>query len=371
MSLCCCHQTSVIAVLVAVATSLPLSIAAMPCSRYPTTLGFYPLQCDADGNIVSPWPSLRSALDAEMAWYCVQSPVVATGRSCPKRVVAGSALSNAVKCCRVRRTAATSRLRDGLRLPVMAMYPCRYAASPPAAHGYPTWMYSTFVDGEYNIEMPQGLQVGGVSLEVPHGPHSPSDASHSSRRRFPFPPLMAGCGCGGAMQVIGAMQDGMAVISYLKYYELTGRASARTLQLATQVGYYLCEQTLTEGGGAYGNVTRSSGWSNQFPQQNASQHDQVAPGCGRLGVRVTVRGVCVSVLIVCVNYGRGDLRDFGVNTIEPDKLGITGYALHVLYDTLNGSEPLFLAQALHQVIKLGDDKLMKLLNAVSECGVLS
>ena len=62
-----------------------------------------------------------------------------------------------------------------------------------------------------------------------------------------------------------------------------------------------------------------------------------------------------------VNHGRGDLQDFGVNTIEPDKLGITGYALHVLYDTLNGSQPLFLAQALHQVIKLGDDMLMKLL----------
>ena len=115
------------------------------------------------------------------------------------------------------------------------------------------------------------------------------------------------------MQVIGAMQDGMAVISYLKYYELTGRASARTLQLATQVGYYLCEQTLTEGGGAYGNVTRSSGWSNQFPQQNASQHDQVAPGCGRLGVRVTVRGVCVSLWraardarrVACVGWGVG------------------------------------------------------------------
>ena len=94
-------------------------------------------------------------------------------------------------------------------------------------------MYSTFVDGDYKIIVPDGLQV------------------------------------------IAAMQDGMAIISYVKYYELTNRTSTSTLALANQVGHYLVQYTLTQPVGPYANVTRSSGWANQFPQQNASQNDQV------------------------------------------------------------------------------------------------
>lgn len=75
-----------------------ISISAQPCP-WPTTLGFYALKCDAEGNIVSPWPSLEDALAAEMKWYSLSPPV-----------------------------------------------------SP---HGYPTWMYSTFVDGNYSIMLPQ------------------------------------------------------------------------------------------------------------------------------------------------------------------------------------------------------------------------
>ena len=40
-----------------------------------THLGFYPLQCDDSGNIVTPWPSLRTALDAEMKWSVAWPPL--------------------------------------------------------------------------------------------------------------------------------------------------------------------------------------------------------------------------------------------------------------------------------------------------------
>jgi hypothetical protein len=72
-----------LAALAAIAALGAVHAQSQPCP-WPTTLGFYSLTCDGEGNIVSPWgPTLAPALHAAMRWY---------------------------------------------------------QASPPASHGYPTWM---------------------------------------------------------------------------------------------------------------------------------------------------------------------------------------------------------------------------------------
>ena len=74
----------------------PISSSVSSSSTDPTPcntsllLGFYTLKCDAKGNIVTPWTSLQQAMAMEVEWYL---------------------------------------------------------AAPPASHGYPTYAYSTFVDG--------------------------------------------------------------------------------------------------------------------------------------------------------------------------------------------------------------------------------
>lgn len=75
------------------AAPAPLSGAACNSSL---PLGFYQLTCDAAGNIVSPWGSKQKAMAAEVDWYM---------------------------------------------------------AAPPASHGYPTYAYSTFVDGNRRLAM--------------------------------------------------------------------------------------------------------------------------------------------------------------------------------------------------------------------------
>jgi hypothetical protein len=177
--------------------------SAVKAQCYDTTVGFYKLQCDAHGNIVSPWASVAAALDAEMAWY---------------------------------------------------------ARSPPAQYGLPTWMYSTFVDGNYSIELPQVPYCVRACL-YPSVAWSHSPNLHSRRQ---------------GLEVIAAMQDGMAIISYLKYWQRMGaRADDVTLRLATQVGDFLLTQALTAPVGVYNNVTRSSGFSFEWPETCASQDDML------------------------------------------------------------------------------------------------
>lgn len=95
---------------------------------------------------------------------------------------------------------------------------------------------------------------------------------------------------------IPAMQNGMGIISYLKYYNFTGGKNAKTLELARNMGDYLINEWLTPNTGKYPRFTRSTGWNDAFPQRPDS--------------------------------GSQDDKPYD---IEPDKGGIAGYALVLLY----------------------------------------
>lgn len=95
---------------------------------------------------------------------------------------------------------------------------------------------------------------------------------------------------------IPATQAGMGIISYLKFYELQHRRDAAYLTTARAMGDYLVKEALTPDSGRYPNFTRSSGTSAAFPQpaDSGSQADRPYE-------------------------------------IEPDKGGIAGYALVLLF----------------------------------------
>ena len=116
---------------------------------------------------------------------------------------------------------------------------------------------------------------------------------------------------------IPAMQNGMGLISYLKFYEWRGKRDRRTLDIAKSMGDYLIVEDLTPDVGAYPRFTRSTGKRTQFPQsENAgSQSD-------------------------------------GPFEIEPDKGGIAGYALMMLYRQTG--ERKYLSQALHNARVLAE-----------------
>jgi len=141
-----------------------------------------------------------------------------------------------------------------------------YRKCPVGEKGYPVFIYTTFMDGDYKCY------------------------------RDDFIP---------------ATQLGMGIISYLKYFYYTGKADPRVLKLARQMGDFLIEETLTPDGGAYPRFTRSTGDNSELPVVKSSQ---------------------------------GDVK-LGVNVIEPDKGGIAGYALVLLYDAVK--EKKYLDQALH------------------------
>lgn len=136
----------------------------------------------------------------------------------------------------------------------------------PLEHGYPRFVVMTFMDGDYNpIE-----------------------------RRKDFIP---------------AMQNGMGIISYLKYYHQRGNRNPKWLQVARYMGDYLVRDSLTPNTGKWPRFTRSTGFRERFPQP---------PDCG------------------CQN----DMP----YEIEPDKGGIAGYALVLLYEATQDQK--YLAQAL-------------------------
>ena len=124
----------------------------------------------------------------------------------------------------------------------------------PMEHGYPRFVTLTFMDGNY----------GAIE-----------------KRRDTIP----------------AMQNGTGILSYLKYYNYTGKKDIRYLQFAQYQGDYLVKESLTPNEGKYPRFTRSTGTRGQFPQ---------APDAG-------------------------SQRD-GRYEIEPDKGGIAGYSLAVLYE---------------------------------------
>jgi len=121
-------------------------------------------------------------------------------------------------------------------------------------HGYPRFVLMTFMQGDYN----------------------------PNPKRPDFIP---------------AMQNGMGIISYLKYHAFTGKTNPAVLQIARYMGDYLVRENLTPDTGKYPRFSRSTGKRASFPQP---------PDCG----------------------SQAD-RPF---EIQPDKGGIAGYALALLYE---------------------------------------
>src|SRR5437867_1637401 len=136
----------------------------------------------------------------------------------------------------------------------------------PIEHGYPRFVHMTFMDGDYKPIL----------------------------RKPDFIP---------------ATQNGMGIISYLKYYAWTQKQNAKILQFARYMGDYLVNESSTPDTGKYPRFTRSTGWRGKFPQPS---------DCG----------------------SQGD-HPFEV---EPDKGGIAGYALALLYEETKDEK--YLKQAL-------------------------
>jgi hypothetical protein len=147
----------------------------------------------------------------------------------------------------------------------------------PADHGYPRFVSVTFLDGNWQ---PQ------------------SDRSDT----------------------IPATQDGMGIISYLKFYELRGKRDSAYLNTARAMGDYLVQQANTPDEGKYPRFTRSTGKRGQFP---------LAADCG-------------------------SQADHPYE-IEPDKGGIAGYALLLLSDATGDQK--YLQQALHNARVLAANQL--------------
>ncbi len=148
----------------------------------------------------------------------------------------------------------------------------RFYEGAPTEHGYPIFVTTTFLDGDWK-------------------------------------PLV------DRSDTIPATQDGMGIISYLKFYALRGKRNPRTLAIARSMGDYLIEQDLTPRSGRnpfekYPGFTRSTGRRGNFPQPADSGTQSDRP-----------------------------------YEIEPDKGGIAGYALVLLYDAT--ADRRYLAQALH------------------------
>ena len=110
---------------------------------------------------------------------------------------------------------------------------------------------------------------------------------------------------------IPATQNGMGIISYLKYWEYKGKANQKVLDIARKMGDYLINEANTSNEGVYPNFTRSTGLITDFPLRQSSQND----------------------------------ADYGPNVIEPDKGGIAGFALLELFKATNDKR--YFDQAIH------------------------
>jgi len=135
-------------------------------------------------------------------------------------------------------------------------------------------------------------------------------------------PLMASathyggdCDASRGMEVIPAMQDGTAILSYLAYDAFTGHADPRWVAAAKRFGDYLVDEAVTPDEGLWPGVFRSTGKPMAFPQ---------APDCG--------------------------IRADGPYQIEPDKIGIAGVALVRLSEATG--EPRYAQAALHNATVL-------------------
>ena len=115
---------------------------------------------------------------------------------------------------------------------------------------------------------------------------------------------------------IPATQNGMGIISYLKYWEYKGKKNPKILEVAIKMGDYLVNEANTPNEGAYPNFTRSTGFADVFPLTKSSQND----------------------------------ADYGKNIIEPDKGGVAGYALLELFKATNDKR--YFNQAIHNALIL-------------------
>jgi hypothetical protein len=120
--------------------------------------------------------------------------------------------------------------------------------------------------------------------------------------------------------IIPATQNGMGILSYLKFHALRGRREAAFLNTARLMGDYLIKETLTPDSGKYPAFTRSTGKRAQFPQP--------------------------------ADCGSQSDRPF---EIQPDKGGIAGYALLRLFEATG--EDRYLAQGLHNARVLAANML--------------
>ena len=109
---------------------------------------------------------------------------------------------------------------------------------------------------------------------------------------------------------IPATQNGMGILSYLKFRALRGGREPRLLATARAMGNYLVKETLTPDEGRYPAFTRSTGQRDQYP--------------------------------FAADAGSQADRPY---EIEPDKGGIAGHALLELFHATG--EPGYLDQALH------------------------
>lgn len=147
----------------------------------------------------------------------------------------------------------------------------------PVENGYPKFVYITFMDGNYQPEV--------------------------NRKDF-----------------IPATQNGMGIISYLKYYEYDKRRNIKVLDLARYMGDYLVKEANTPDEGRYPKFTRSTGIRTELPQP---------ADCGT----------------------QAD-KPF---EIQPDKGGIAGYALVLLYKETKDKK--YLDQAVHNAIVLKNNMI--------------
>ncbi|MCK9404766.1 MAG: hypothetical protein M0Q26_15335 [Chitinophagaceae bacterium] len=141
-----------------------------------------------------------------------------------------------------------------------------YLKAPVNEHGYPSYVYITFMDENYQ-------------------PY---------RNDF-----------------IPATQNGMGIISYLKYWDYKGRTDTKVLEVAKKMGDYLVKEANTANEGVYPNFTRSTGIITDFPLKQSAQND----------------------------------ADYGKDVIEPDKGGIAGFALLELFKVTKDKS--FFDQAIH------------------------
>jgi hypothetical protein len=109
--------------------------------------------------------------------------------------------------------------------------------------------------------------------------------------------------------IIPSTQNGMGILSYLKFYGMRGEQQPAWLATARLMGDYLLKETLTPESCKYPAYTRSTGKRGKFPQP---------PDCGSQSDRPY--------------------------EIEPDKGGIAGHALVLLFEATGDSK--YLMQAL-------------------------